>query len=536
MAIRPTNHRTDVNRSAILAHLGAHGPASRADLARALDVSPALMTQLTKDLLADGLLVELEQAPSQGGRPARMLGLVASAGRAIGVKVVADHVAFVEVGHRRHRAALGERAVRRARRDAPRRPRRAAPALHRRRQRAPAARHRRRRARHRRPPGQRHRRLARSSAGTRSRSARRCAASSACRCSSRTTSTRSPWPSDCTASGAGTRASSSSRSVPASAPASWSTGSYFAGSPEARARSGTSPSLDDGPLCGCGNHGCLEAHHRRSGPGRARPQERGVIGAHGGRRRPCAPPPTRATRAPRRSSARPATCSVARSPASCTPSTRSSSSCSARARRPGPHWAYGFEPAFRSALMPSRRGIRVAVETWQDESWAQGAAALVLATPFDSDGVAGEQGRLVRERLVEQAGRVMSALSVSTLLATVLDRPARRGRGIPRRRRPSAGRRTELRYALTVLAFLLPSAMPLALFVLGPMVAAAWVSLHEWNLLSPAEVGRPRQLRGPADRPADRARSSCTRCTTSRLPAARLRRRARARARAQHAR
>ena len=33
------------------------------------------MTQLTKDLLADGLLVELEHAPSQGGRPARMLGL-----------------------------------------------------------------------------------------------------------------------------------------------------------------------------------------------------------------------------------------------------------------------------------------------------------------------------------------------------------------------------------------------------------------------------------------------------------------------------
>src|SRR5690349_17333024 len=97
MAIRPTA-RTDVNRSAILAHLGAQGPASRADLARALAVSPALMTQLTKDLLADGLLVELEQAPSQGGRPARMLGLAASAGRAIGVKVVADHVAFVEVG------------------------------------------------------------------------------------------------------------------------------------------------------------------------------------------------------------------------------------------------------------------------------------------------------------------------------------------------------------------------------------------------------------------------------------------------------
>jgi multiple sugar transport system permease protein len=45
-----------------------------------------------------------------------------------------------------------------------------------------------------------------------------------------------------------------------------------------------------------------------------------------------------------------------------------------------------------------------------------------------------------------------------------------------------AGSRTK--YALTVLAFLLPSAIPLAQFTLGPMVAAAWVSLHEWNLIS----------------------------------------------------
>jgi predicted NBD/HSP70 family sugar kinase len=67
------------------------------------------------------------------------------------------------------------------------------------------------------------------------------------------------------------------------------------------------------------------------------------------------------------------------------------------------HWSYGFEPALRSSLIPSRRGLAVAVETWQDESWAQGAAALVLATPFDSEDLAGDQGRLVRERLVEQA-------------------------------------------------------------------------------------------------------------------------------------
>lgn len=46
-------------------------------------------------------------------------------------------------------------------------------------------------------------------------------------------------------------------------------------------------------------------------------------------------------------------------------------------------------------------------------------------------------------------------------------------------------RTARLKYALIVLAFILPSAIPLAMFTLGPMVAAAWVSLHEWNLLAP---------------------------------------------------
>ncbi|MES1212441.1 MAG: sugar ABC transporter permease [Leifsonia sp.] len=36
-----------------------------------------------------------------------------------------------------------------------------------------------------------------------------------------------------------------------------------------------------------------------------------------------------------------------------------------------------------------------------------------------------------------------------------------------------------------MLAFLLPSAIPLLAFTLGPMVAAAWVSLDQWNLLAP---------------------------------------------------
>ncbi|QYF74434.1 carbohydrate ABC transporter permease [Cryobacterium sp. PAMC25264] len=61
----------------------------------------------------------------------------------------------------------------------------------------------------------------------------------------------------------------------------------------------------------------------------------------------------------------------------------------------------------------------------------------------------------------------------------------------PRPESPPAqgGRRkkTTTGYRLIVLAFLLPSAIPLLLFVLVPMVAAAWVSLNEWNLIAPME-------------------------------------------------
>ncbi len=51
--------------------------------------------------------------------------------------------------------------------------------------------------------------------------------------------------------------------------------------------------------------------------------------------------------------------------------------------------------------------------------------------------------------------------------------------------RDTASRSRRLKYTFTILAFLLPSAIPLVLFVLGPMVAAAWVSLNQWNLLAP---------------------------------------------------
>ncbi len=90
--------RGDVVRAAVLGLLGTRGPSSRADIGRALGVSPATVTQTTKELIVRELVVELESVPSQGGRPARLLGLADAATGAIGAKVTADHVRVVSVG------------------------------------------------------------------------------------------------------------------------------------------------------------------------------------------------------------------------------------------------------------------------------------------------------------------------------------------------------------------------------------------------------------------------------------------------------
>lgn len=55
----------------------------------------------------------------------------------------------------------------------------------------------------------------------------------------------------------------------------------------------------------------------------------------------------------------------------------------------------------------------------------------------------------------------------------------------PATRRRPAGNRRRRRQTLWALVFLLPSAVPLVLFTIIPMVSSAWVSLHEWNLISP---------------------------------------------------
>ena len=86
-----------LNRSAILAYIWQYGPVARVEIAKALVLSPATVTVLTRDLVQEGLVREVAQAPSTGGRPGILLGLVAEAAHALGVKISSHGLTAVRV-------------------------------------------------------------------------------------------------------------------------------------------------------------------------------------------------------------------------------------------------------------------------------------------------------------------------------------------------------------------------------------------------------------------------------------------------------
>ncbi|MGV8852756.1 MAG: ROK family protein [Rhodoglobus sp.] len=357
------------------------------------------MTQLTRDLLADGLLVELENTPSHGGRPARQLGLAANAGRAVGVKVVADHVAFVEVG-------IGGSVIRSASEpyDAS----------------APTA------------VTQLTVLLARFIAGGGSLPLLGVGVGVPGTVEQQgegvVDSTQLGWnqvplgaalqrtlglpvliENNVNALTMAERLFGRGRNhrdflvvtigtgVGAGIVAD---GVVFRGHAGGAGEIGHVP-VADGPTCQCGNEGCLEAVVGERALVRTA-RRRGIISSKGD------------------------------ISALLAAADRGDKDAQALYSEAGhflgkvlggvvnvlnpeivivlgegvaawEHWSFGFEPSFRASLVPAKRGVGVAVESWQDESWAQGAAAIVLSTPFDLEGLSGDQGRLVRERLVEQA-------------------------------------------------------------------------------------------------------------------------------------
>ncbi|HEX4816892.1 MAG TPA: ROK family transcriptional regulator [Nonomuraea sp.] len=397
--------RGDLTRTAILALLGTGGPLSRTEIARELDLSPATVTQLARELMGHGMLEELDLKPSRGGRPAVRLGLVGGAGRALGVKVTADHLVLVDVRldgevlgswerpfdpHAADAldklAAAVESAVPASGEQAPpllgvgvgvpgsvddqavgtvNAPTLGWQAM---------------------PVGERLRR-------------------------------RLELPvlveNDVNALAAAERLYGRGRThrdflvvtigrgVGAAIVAD---GRVYRGARGGAGEFGHLPVAPDGPVCGCGARGCLEALVGSAGllaAARARSAERD--GAN--------PDPLGAVAA------------LGRAAAGGDPVAREvfaeAGGILGRATAglinvvdpevvvvlgegtaDWPLWRDGFEQALRAQLYPGRRDIAVEVESWDDTSWAQGAAALVLATPFDAAGAAGEQGRLVRARLI----------------------------------------------------------------------------------------------------------------------------------------
>ncbi|WP_166870911.1 ROK family transcriptional regulator [Salinibacterium sp. ZJ450] len=390
------NARTDVTRSAILAQIGAQGPTSRAELARALLVSPALITQLCKQLIADGLLSELEYSPSQGGRPARLLGLQADAGTAIGVKVAADHLTIVEVG-------LDGAVTRSATEPFDAADSDAIPNL------AQAL----------------ERFIDGSAAAALLGIGIGVPGSVERQADGIVDSTQLGWsrmpvgPSLRRALGVPVLVENNVNALAVAETLHGQArgfsdalvvtigtgigagivtdGVVLRGHRGGAGEIGHIPVSEDGPRCQCGANGCLEANIGQDalvaqaratnviGPGAGIADlrllaDRGDIGA----REIFADAGRLLGRA------------LAGVVNTVDPEILIVLGEGAESWA---HWSESFEKAFRGQLMPSRRELPIAVESWQDDRWAQGAASLVLATPFDAQGLAGDQGQLVRDRL-----------------------------------------------------------------------------------------------------------------------------------------
>lgn len=380
--------------SAVLGLLGSRGPSSRADIARALSVSPATVTQATKSLLGRGLVHELQHLPSNGGRPARLLGFARPVGGALGVKVTADHVAIVDVGLDATVRGTSSHPFEAGAPDAL------------------------------------------------DRLGHLLATFVAGRPDVLGVGVGIPGAVDSQATGVVTAPTlgwndapvgallRSALGVPVLVENDVNTlavaerlygvgrnhssyvvvtigrgvgcgivvdGEVYRGSRGGAGEIGHIPVTDGGPECACGSRGCLEAHVGEAALVR-RARHAGVLG-------------------PRQGVARLLAAAQAGSAVAAGIYVQAGETLG-RALAGVIHtvdpevvvllgegidawqfWEAGFEPAFRRHLMPARRGLPFVVEPWADDKWALGAASLVLASPFDTNGTSGEQGRLVRERL-----------------------------------------------------------------------------------------------------------------------------------------
>lgn len=394
------------HRAAILALVGTSGSLSRTEIAQRLGMSPATVTQLTKELIAQGSIQELASAPSSGGRPAQLLGLPGPTPHALGVKVAPGHLAIADValdgavrsvavhdfdpksadafGYLTDTvlAVVEERAGG------------AGPLLgvgvgvpggvkdpgegivH-----ADLL------GWHDLPLGKR----LRHSLGLPVLVDNDVNALAVGECLYGRGRAQRDFL--IVTIGVGIGAAIIAR------------GSVYRGAHGDAGELGHTPAALDGPLCVCGNRGCLEA----------------IVGDHAllaAAHRDEVLAPDRGIEDLREAADRgdPAAQEIfrdagevlGRSVAGLVNVTDPESVVIYGEGVPAwQHWHPGFESTLRAHLPPVRNGIPVEVDRWDDRTWVQGAAALVMSIPFDTTETAGEQGRLIRAQLIE--GRAAEA-------------------------------------------------------------------------------------------------------------------------------
>jgi predicted NBD/HSP70 family sugar kinase len=390
-----TNGRgSDLVAARILGLLGTRGPSSRAAVARQLRVSPATITQVTRALLDKGSITELESVPSDGGRPATLLGLARTDAIAIGVKLTANHVAIVDVNL--------SGSVTRAE-------------SHNFNPRSPKA------VEHLRDllldaVGGHGDRLLGVGIGV--------PGSADSQDNGMVTAPMIGW--DRVPLGAVLR---EALHVPvlidndvhavAAAQLLYGAGRQFdtyvvvtiglgigcavivdravyRGAHGGAGEIGHIPVTLDGPGCTCGSVGCLEAYIGDNGLLRSA-REAGAVGPRG----TLAQLQRAADRCDEAAQAvyRRAGTMLGRGLAGVANTLDPQAIVLlGEGTTAWPHWEAGFESTFRPHLMPDRRQIPLVTEDWTDDQWAQGAASLVMASPFDAQ-AAGGQGDLVRARL-----------------------------------------------------------------------------------------------------------------------------------------
>jgi predicted NBD/HSP70 family sugar kinase len=392
--------RGDLVPAGIVGLLGTRGPSSRVHISRELGLSAATVTQVTKDLIARGIVEELESVPSKGGRPARLLGLAQRGGVAVGAKVTADHVAIVTVeldGSVRSSTAkpydphaagavemlgriLGEEVAGLDEQllgvgvgvpgsvdtqasgivDAPTLSWLAAPV-------GPTL---------------------RAALGT-------------------------PVlvDNDVNTLAAAERLYGIGREHSSYLVVTIGRGigcgivvdgAIYRGAAGGAGEIGHIPVTPDGPVCGCGATGCLEAHIGAAALVRnARTTK--AIGPRGTLdgllRAATKDPRARAVYADAGELLGRVLAGVIHT---VDPEVVVLMGEGVDAWE---YWEAGFEPSFRRCLLPARRGLPIVVEPWSEDQWARGAASLVLASSFDSSGNTGDQGRLVRARLGTRGAR-----------------------------------------------------------------------------------------------------------------------------------